>query len=233
VAFWNLFNYVSYLHQEQIKLKQTYETILSIVIQELPGIKARMEASAKHNVKIVEKKTHHPEKRIICQFCGENFDGQWKLETHLVVHEEAEKFPCDVCNKLFQTNWRLRKHQQNHERKNVRMCKYFKKGQFCPFEKVGCKFSHSSSKVENENISDNESKDKSNLKNNISTLDENVENILDHRNNKVHESDCQGCGQFPEEFECVQCTDRFCSKCMIKDHMKNVHYCLNCEDDVI
>ena len=47
-----------------------------------------------------------------------------------------------------------------------------------------------------------------------------------------HESDCQGCGHFPDEFECVECGDGFCSKCVNKDHMKNVHYCLNCEDDV-
>ena len=108
-----------------------------------------MEAPEKQIIKIVQKKTYHPKKIIICQCCGENFDDQWKLETHLVMHEEAEKFPCNVCNKLFQTNWRLRKHLQNHERKNVRICKYFKKGQFCPFENVGCKFSHSSLKVKN------------------------------------------------------------------------------------
>ena len=90
-----------------------------------------MEASEKQNIKIVQQKTHHPEKRITCQYCGENFDEQWKLEIHLVMHEEAEKFPCNVCNKLFQTNWRLTKHLQNNERKNVRICKYFKKEQFC------------------------------------------------------------------------------------------------------
>jgi hypothetical protein len=61
MEFWNLFNYVRYLHQEHIKLKQTYETLLSIAIQELSGIKARMEASEKQNIEIVEKKTHHPE----------------------------------------------------------------------------------------------------------------------------------------------------------------------------
>ena len=43
----NFFNYVNYLHQEHMKLKKTYETLLCIVIQELPEIKARMEASEK------------------------------------------------------------------------------------------------------------------------------------------------------------------------------------------
>ena len=111
--FWNFFNYVNYLQQEHIELKQMYATLLSIVIQELPGIKARMEALEKPNMKIVEKKTHHPEKRIICQYCGENFDEQWQLETHLVMHKEAEQFPCKICNKHFQINWRLKKHLKN------------------------------------------------------------------------------------------------------------------------
>ena len=41
-------------------------------------------------------------------------------------------------------------------------------------------------------------------------MGENVENKLDHINDKFHESDCQGCGQFPDEFECVECGDIFC-----------------------
>ena len=89
---------------------------------------------------------------------------------------------------------------------------------------MGCKFSHSYSKVENEKISD-----ENNLKNNTTTMEENDENKLDHRN----DSDCQGCGQFPDEFECDECSDIFCSECVQKDHMKNLHYCLNCGDDVV
>ena len=55
--FLNFFNYVNYLHQEHLKLKQTYETLLCIVIQELPKIKARMEASEKQNIPNVQKQT--------------------------------------------------------------------------------------------------------------------------------------------------------------------------------
>ena len=73
---------------------------------------------------------------------------------------------------------------------------------------VECKFSHSSSKVENKNKNDKEK---------IS-------------NDKFHDSDCQGCGQFPDEFECVIFSDRFFSECV---HMKNIHYCLNFGDDVV
>ena len=79
--------------------------------------------------------------------------------------------------------------------------------------------------MENEKIATDEC-------NNETTMGENVENKPDRINDKFRESDCQGCGQFPDEFECVECGDRFCSKCVNKDHMKDVHYCLNCEDDV-
>ena len=219
----NFFNYLNYLHQEHMKLKQTYETLLSIVLQELPEIKARVKTSVKQNIQNVQKETLHPENIIVCQFCGENFNEQWKLETHLVIHEEAEKFPCDICDKIFQTKWRLAKHLKNHERKHVKICKYFKKGQFCPFEKVGCKFSHSFPKAKNE-----KEQIPNDTSNNNTTMGENAENKADH----VSKSDCQGCGQFIYEFECVECNGRFCSECINKDHTKNVHYCLNCEDDV-
>ena len=162
------------------------------------------------------------------------FDKQWRLETHLVKHEEVEKFPCNICSKTFQTNWRLEKHVRNHDRINVRVCKYFRKEELCPFEKVGCKFSHSSSKNKNEveNLLDDESKDETHLKPNATTMGQSNENELDHRNNKS-DSDCQGCGQFPDEVECVECGGRYCGECAKKDHMKNLHYCLNCEEDIV
>ena len=233
--FLNFFNYVNYLHQEHIELKQKYAILLSIVSHELPGIKSRMETLEKHNIKIVQKKKHYTEQRYSCQYCGEKFDKQWELESHLVLHEEAEQFPCNVCDKDFRTKWRLKKHLQNHERKHVRTCKYFKKGQFCPFQKVGCKFLHNSSNVETENrnekeqeqLSDDESKDENHLKSNKTNIRENDENKTDHRN------DCQGCGQFPAEFTCVECSGRYCSECIEKDHLKNLHYCWNCVDDVV
>ena len=131
--FWNFLTYVNYLHQEHIELKQKYVSLLSLVGQELPIIKARMEALEQQNLKIVERKTNHPETRTSCQYCGQSFDEHWKLESHLVEHEEAEQYPCNICNKSFQTSWRLGKHLENHDRKNVKVCKYFKKGHFCPF----------------------------------------------------------------------------------------------------
>ena len=194
---------------------------------------ARMDALEKENLKIVQNKAHNPEQRLICQFCGENFKERWELETHLIIHEEAEKFSCNVCNKHFQTNWRLEKHQQNHYRKNVKVCKYFKKGQFCPFDKVGCKFLHRCSQNEKENeeenISDDESKQENHSKLNKTNMGKKDENVIDHRNDKI---DCQGCGEFPVEVQCVECSGRYCTECVLKDHIKNLHYCLNCEDDI-
>ena len=184
MEFWNFFSFVNNLHREHLELKHTYASLLGIVIQELPVIKARMEALEKMNPKHVQKKAHNPEQRMICQFCGENFKERWELETHLIIHEEAEKFSCNVCNKHFQTNWRLEKHQQNHYRKNVKVCKYFKKGQFCPFDKVGCKFLHRCSQNEKENeeenISDDESKQENHSKLNKTNMGKKDENVIEN-----------------------------------------------------
>ena len=233
--FWNFFAYVNYLHQEHIELKHKYITLLSLISQELPGMNARLKALEQQNLKVVRKKTHQSEKRISCQYCGENFDEMWKLETHLVKHEEAEQFPCIVCSKTFQTKWRLDKHLKNHERKNLRVCKYFQKGQYCPFEKVGCKFLHCSSrnKKEVKQFSDDESADENCLKNDTITIGGNKEKEFDYKNDKLHCIDCQGCGQFPFGFECVECGGKYCSECVLKDHIKNLHYCLNCGDEEI
>ena len=126
----------------------------------------------------------------------------------------------------------IRKAPTKSLQKNVRVCKYFKKGQFCPFDKVGCKFLHSCSQneIENEeNISDDKSKHENPSKRNKTTMEKNDENAIDHINDKI---DCQGCGQFPDEVECVECGGRYCTECVLKDHIKNLHYCLNCEDDI-
>ena len=79
---------------------------------------------------------------MTCKFCDEAFEEHWKLEIHTRKHEEAEQFTCDFCAKIFVAKWRLKKHRENHYRKNVKLCKYFKKEQLCPYEEVGCKFSH-------------------------------------------------------------------------------------------
>ena len=81
-------------------------------------------------------------KSLTCKFCDEAFEEHWKLEIHTREHEEAEQFTGDICAKTSVAKWRLKKHRENHYRKNVKLCKYFKKEQLCPYEEVGCKFSH-------------------------------------------------------------------------------------------
>ena len=96
------------------------------------------------------------------------------------IYKEVEKFHCNLCSKTFQTNLRLGKHLRNHDRINVIVCNYFRKGQYCPLEKLGCKFSHSSSKNETENETENisvESKDETHLKNNTTAMGQNNENL--------------------------------------------------------
>ena len=60
-------------------------------------------------------------------------------------------------------------------------------------------------------------------------MDENAENKADH---VIQKSDCQECGQFPYEFQCVECNGKYCSECINKDQIKNVHCCFNWEDNV-
>ena len=62
-------------------------------------------------------------------------------------------------------------------------------------------------------------------KTNTTNMEENDKKELEH-------SDCQGCGEFPFRVECVECGGKYCIKCIQKDHTKNLHYCLNCGDDV-
>ena len=64
-------------------------------------------------------------------------------------------------------------------------------------------------------------------------MGENKETELDYKNDKFHYSDCQGCSQFPYGFECVECDGKYCSECVLKDHRKNLHYCLNCGDEEV
>ena len=46
------------------------------------------------------------------------------------------------------TEWRLKKHAKIHSITKIKICKYFKKSVFCPFDKFGCKFRHDEEYVE-------------------------------------------------------------------------------------
>ena len=94
-------------------------------------------------------------KILKCKVCEDKFSNFSELELHIKQkHESHEKHECGLCGKLFVTSWRLRKHASNHSRKSLMICKYYKNETFCPFEELGCKFSHEPVKSKDDSTSD-------------------------------------------------------------------------------
>ena len=56
-------------------------------------------------------------------------------------HGHEKQHSCGICGKKFFLKWRLKKHTGMHET-STKPCKYFSSGNDCPFNDVGCKFSH-------------------------------------------------------------------------------------------
>ena len=75
-------------------------------------------------------------------------------------HEQEKAFECEMCDKGFVLEWRMKKHMKMHGEK-LSMCKYFAKNQHCPYEDIGCKFSHESSEKDN-NDDENDDEDHEN-----------------------------------------------------------------------
>ena len=42
--------------------------------------------------------------------------------------------------------------------------------------------------------------------------------------------ECQGSGIYRGDFECKQCKENFCTKCILKDHEASEYICLNCAE---
>ena len=68
-------------------------------------------------------------------------------------HDVQKNFECKICGKKFLLEWRLKKHEVMHT-ENPKMCQYFQNGQFCPFDQVGCQFSHDAEVVSEEAADD-------------------------------------------------------------------------------
>ena len=88
-------------------------------------------------------KSNHP-KHIKCKVCNERFDENHELEYHLEnTHGKVKEYKCQLCDSSFVLQWRLMKHKEMHKSKRrQRTCHYYNNGKICPFEKVGCMFSH-------------------------------------------------------------------------------------------
>ena len=77
-----------------------------------------------------------------CMLCKETFSKNCELENHMVtIHSSEKTHACETCGKTFVLKWRLEKHVGIHQ-EYVKTCKFFKGGEECPFEDIGCKFAH-------------------------------------------------------------------------------------------
>ena len=82
-----------------------------------------------------------------CKVCKESFSKNCELENHLVtIHASEKTHACQTCGKTFVLKWKLEKHLGIHQ-ESVKTCKYFNEGKECPFEDIGCKFSHKETNV--------------------------------------------------------------------------------------
>ena len=95
-----------------------------------------------------------------CKECEENCVKNSDLEKHLIdKHGQEKAFKCENCSKTFILEWRMKKHMMMHDEK-ISMCKFFTNSQHCPYEEIGCKFSHEASKEgSSDDDSDNENED--------------------------------------------------------------------------
>ena len=100
----------------------------------------------RENAKPFSPKLH--EKK--CTECEKAFTKNSDLEAHMIDNHGQEKtFKCKVCDKTFVLEWRMNKHLHMHGEK-VSMCKFFTNNQHCPYEDIGCKFSHEPSENGND-----------------------------------------------------------------------------------
>ena len=76
------------------------------------------------------------------------------------MHVNCEGQECEQCGKKIVTAWRLRKHLRIHIQKFTKICNYFKRKTNCPFEELGCKFSHEEPKIDSVKQKDENSLDK-------------------------------------------------------------------------
>ena len=87
-------------------------------------------------------KEKHPVK-LKCKVCEEAFEKNSDLELHLKnMHGEKENHECDQCGKTFVLEWRLKKHMGIHYSAEIKGCHYFNNAKKCPYENIGCMFSH-------------------------------------------------------------------------------------------
>ena len=137
--------------------------------------------------------------KIKCTICDEIFSKNYDLEVHIKSkHEPRELHKCDYCEKEFVLKWRLLKHQNNHNDATLRKCHYFNNDLTCPFDEMGCMFSH-------------EVADMCRFAEKCTT------NLCSfkHKKNPANIS--------TENFNCQECDESLTSHTTLLNHVENVH----------
>ena len=103
-------------------------------------------ATMETDFSLIKRLNRKPEKSEVngknCAICSKTFLKNADLEKHMTEeHDTPKNFECTVCGKKFLLEWRLKKHAQMHT-VIPRTCRYFSTKMPCPFDEIGCKFSH-------------------------------------------------------------------------------------------
>ena len=85
-------------------------------------------------------------KKLRCGDCDQTFLKNCDLEKHIEEHQTVKEHRCNECGKEFFLKWRLNKHIKMHQEKTS-VCHYFNNKKYCPYESIGCMFSHELSKT--------------------------------------------------------------------------------------
>ena len=142
--------------------------------------------------------------QLNCNKCNDKFSKFSDLELHIKEkHGNYEEQECDKCEKKFVTAWRLRKHRRIHFQKFTKMCNYFRMKTNCPFEELGCKFSHDAYKKDTVTEKVNKNVDKTGDTDNSSmSLETDGETSSFHTSTPKSDKRCEECENISQ---CVDC----------------------------
>ena len=147
--------------------------------------------------------------RLNCNKCDKKFSKFGDLELHIKeMHVNYEEQVCDQCEKKFVTAWRLRKHMRIHVQKFTKICNYFRSEANCPFEELGCKFSHDVRKIDTVNQKDDKTLDKMGDTDNSKSmegsmsLETEAETSSFHTSTPKSDNNCEEC---QNTSQCVDC----------------------------
>ena len=173
---------------------------------------------------------------INCKLCEKSFEKFIDLENPIqICHENHHVFECDKCEKGFILKWRLKKHMRLHAETNIKTCHYFNNNRNCPYEKRGCKFRHSVSKICElmskctRSLCPYRHEDIKTTRND--TNDTVEDSKMDDNENSANTSDAFVTSTPVKVFQCENCNDKTqCTDCFVRQVTAPLHR-VHFEDD--